>query len=221
MTDRTEIPAVPHDIKPVKKSPGRRKSIALVGSYEESLFSCRMSSSSSHPVSFNARLGMIGTNNEFPPHLATNFEAVYYDWGLQDNPRGSTPYVGHIDVEQLGEMSTDLRIPRQGQLQVIISNMENTPVHLFLIPYDLSEMPGQSKTFLRQKEYEVAMVNGEEHRRLTHAVHISIVCPRKKKIYINGEIRVVFENRTLRLGTENRIETVLGHTVGLGSPIIS
>lgn len=43
-------------------------------------------------------------------------------------------------------------VPRRGQIQLLIKNPHlNVPVKLFLVPYDLSDMPAGSKTFLRQK----------------------------------------------------------------------
>ncbi|PWN27189.1 hypothetical protein BDZ90DRAFT_274970, partial [Jaminaea rosea] len=43
-------------------------------------------------------------------------------------------------------------VPRRGQIQLLIKNPHlNVPFKLFLVPYDLSDMPAGSKTFLRQK----------------------------------------------------------------------
>lgn len=48
------------------------------------------------------------------------------------------------------------RIPPKGQIQVVIKNANQTAVKLFLVPYDLSDMPPGSKTFIRQKSYDTA-----------------------------------------------------------------
>jgi hypothetical protein len=47
------------------------------------------------------------------------------------------------------------RIPPKGQIQVVIKNANQTAVKLFLVPYDLSDMPPGSKTFIRQKSYDI------------------------------------------------------------------
>jgi hypothetical protein len=43
------------------------------------------------------------------------------------------------------------RVPPQGQVQLMIQNAERTAVKLFLVPYDLRDMPPGTKTFVRQK----------------------------------------------------------------------
>lgn len=95
----------------------------------------------------------------------------------------SAPYVGVIDIEshyhaQLacatkamnnavhdgGDHGSTLpplppafpgyQVPAQGQIQLLIKNPHlNAPVKLFLVPYDLRDMPSATKTFVRQKIY--------------------------------------------------------------------
>lgn len=87
------------------------------------------------------------------------------------------PYVGTIDidahfqremacccaahpskVEAIPPQVPGYALPRQGQLQLLIKNPElNTPVKLFLVPYDLRDMPAGSKTFIRQSIYLESM----------------------------------------------------------------
>lgn len=43
------------------------------------------------------------------------------------------------------------RIPPKGQIQLVIKNPNLTAVKLFLVPYDLTDMPAGTKTFIRQK----------------------------------------------------------------------
>ncbi|KAH6582377.1 hypothetical protein BASA50_008802 [Batrachochytrium salamandrivorans] len=51
-------------------------------------------------------------------------------------------------IEQFG-----YRLPAKGQLQIIIKNPSRTAVKVFLVQYDLREMPINTKTFIRQKSY--------------------------------------------------------------------
>ncbi|RKO86069.1 hypothetical protein BDK51DRAFT_47102, partial [Blyttiomyces helicus] len=75
---------------------------SLVGSYEASILSGRMSSLPSKPITFLAEIGVVAFGKckpslKCPPHLTTRFPAYFYE--LQDDESPATPYVGKIDVE--------------------------------------------------------------------------------------------------------------------------
>ncbi|ANB13101.1 Uncharacterized protein C3H8.04 [Sugiyamaella lignohabitans] len=203
----------------------RRKSShrePFVGSYEESLLSGRVAAvSCSPPVSFQAKIGVLGRakyTGHCPPQITTSFDAVFYNWkddsysgvgtaavgsvspsttsALEDSPRGS-PYVGKIDLNEIYKIRNGpsskkfpgYHIPRQGQVQIVLSNLQKTAVLFFLIPYDLRKMPPGTKTFIRQKIYE------REPKKLIHAIHLQIACPNRNRLYLYGDIRLVFQNR--------------------------
>lgn len=164
---------------------------SFVGSYEESILNGRMSQTPSKPLDFTASIGVLGKGKcksslKCPPHLNVPFPAYFYS--------ETSPYVGQIDVEQFdegkGSSKRGYRIPAAGQLQIIIKNPNKTAVKLFLIPYDVSEMPAQSKTFFRQKHYDVA--DGDK---LRYAIHVQICSPSQGKYYVHKSQRVVFANR--------------------------
>ena len=54
------------------------------------------------------------------------------------------------------------RIPPKGQIQLVIKNPNLTAVKLFLVPYDLSDMPAGTKTFIRQKSHVVSPGPGND-----------------------------------------------------------
>lgn len=146
----------------------------LVGSYENSLLSGRMSEAPSKPLPYIAQVGVMsstipqaGPSNikgknkapKFGNQLSLGFDAFFYP---QSGP--VLPYVGNIDLEehyfdQLSDMSESTprfpgyRIPAKGQIQLVIKNPNKTAVKLFLVPYDLTSLPAGSKTFLQQKSY--------------------------------------------------------------------
>lgn len=147
----------------------------LVGSYENSLLSGRMSEAPSKPLPYIAQIGVMsselpqaGPSNikgknkapKFGNQLSMGFDAFFYP---QSGP--VLPYVGNIDLEehyfdQLSEMGESTaprfpgyRIPAKGQIQLVIKNPNRTAVKLFLVPYDLTSLPAGSKTFLQQKSY--------------------------------------------------------------------
>lgn len=176
---------------------------SFVGSYEESLLSGRMSTSSSTPVEFHSRIGVLGKGKyarQCPRHLTVAFDAVFYDWQVSSPVSSeSSPYTGYIDLEAAYVDQKDgkfkgYRIPKEGQIQIIVSNSQKTVVQLYLVPYDLKRMPENTKTFLRQTVYQ------QNPRSLVQAVHLQIACPPtrnkgKRRLYIYGDIRLAFQNR--------------------------
>lgn len=120
----------------------------LVGSYEESLLTGRMSALPSHPVVFECQIGVIGTYSKCPPqlrcppHVNVSFPAYFYELPGQD--RSITPYVGVIDLDSISSAAAaglteegrkvarregihdedaadhcGYRIPMKGQLQIV------------------------------------------------------------------------------------------------------
>ncbi|EEH37177.2 hypothetical protein PAAG_07733 [Paracoccidioides lutzii Pb01] len=111
------------------------------------------------------------------------------------------------------------RIPKQGQLQIIIKNPNKTAVKLFLVPYDLEGMEPGTKTFIRQRSYsagpiidmplsastnlgtdrpEASLSTGgdpTEKPILRYLIHLNICCPSRGRFYLYSTIRVVFANR--------------------------
>ncbi|KAK2630433.1 hypothetical protein QTJ16_001253 [Diplocarpon rosae] len=101
------------------------------------------------------------------------------------------------------------RIPEKGQLQIIIKNPNKTAVKLFLVPYDLSGMEPETKTFIRQRSYSAgpiidmpitavhqnSMSNSSERSTLRYLVHLHICSPSRGRFYLYKSIRVVFANR--------------------------
>jgi hypothetical protein len=151
---------------------------SLLGSYEESLLTGRMSAPSSVPIPFHVRIGVSSTGGcgtattvtatKTYDQIATNFEAVFYDHDLQETGllgRGS-PYAGTVDLrafytQRFARTGKDrgvlgYRVPERGKLQVVISNAERTAVELFLVDYDLGKVlgpKGKGRTFIRNKTF--------------------------------------------------------------------
>jgi len=201
---------------------------SFVGSYEESILNGRMSTTPSKPVPFIAQIGVLSLHPttharlRCPPHLTVPFPAVFYSVQDYDSP---SPYVGTLDIpaaiaaKRLSSPTSPLvskplpvegyRIPQRGQLQIIIKNPNKTAIKLFLIPYDLSDMPPRTKTFLRQKSYADDI--------LRYAVHIKICSPSRDKYFIFGRIRVVFANRVPDGNERLRVENLAPDQLLLGS----
>lgn len=227
-----------HPPTPTKTTPSRRTSLghqSLVGSYEESLLSGRMSASTSKTVPFHAGIGVLGKGGcnkllRCPKQINMSFNAGFVVWEDIANTSSlvsatGSPYVGIISLTEYyqarfarrekrkttqGEPSErtrvktfpGYRIPPVGQLQVVVSNLQKTAVKLFLIPYNVAEMPSGTRTFIRQKVYSASSTPGSKGT-LVHAAHIPIVRLDNDKLYLCGDIRLVFQNRVLNGGAMN------------------
>ncbi|CAD0111472.1 unnamed protein product [Aureobasidium uvarum] len=101
------------------------------------------------------------------------------------------------------------RIPEVGQLQIVIKNPNKTAVKLFLVPYDLSDMPPGTKTFIRQRSYSAGPIIDQPISNLSrfpdvsitdkpilrYLIHLNICSTQKGRYYLYGGVRVVFANR--------------------------
>ncbi|KAG9063813.1 hypothetical protein KI688_003925 [Linnemannia hyalina] len=124
----------------------------------------------------------------------------------QDDP--ILPYVGNLDLDssfrgarRFARMPGGMRIPLRGQVQVMIKNPNKTVVKVFLVPYDFTDMPSGTKTFLRQKYYSTGAGMGpvsstvSSSGTLRYAIHLQFCCPAPGYVYLYRSIRVVFANR--------------------------
>ncbi|KAK9462036.1 uncharacterized protein V1516DRAFT_286442 [Lipomyces oligophaga] len=101
------------------------------------------------------------------------------------------------NADDRNRTSPGYRIPRQGQIQIVISNPNRTAIKLFLIPYDLRNMPPHTRTFIRQK---TGVALSEQHPTkyaFRQAIHLHVVCTSAGRFYLTRTVRMVFENRAL------------------------
>ncbi|KAJ9074861.1 hypothetical protein DSO57_1002292 [Entomophthora muscae] len=160
---------------------------AFVGSYEESLLSGRMSALPSKPIEgFLAKIGIFsgGCSTQFSIPFSANF--------YQHKSESFSPYVGTVLLEP--DFSSSFKIPLKGKLQVVIINPNATAVQFFLVPYDLRDMPLNSKTFLRHRIH----VNRLGHSPiLRQAIHVQFARSSFGELYLYRSFRVVFPLRAI------------------------
>ncbi len=122
----------------------------------------------------------------------------------------------NFDLSQLENSKKHIKfpgfkIPEKGKIQITLSNAEKTAFKLFLIPYDLKDMPVGSKTFIRhllfrepvQQSHNNIHNNKElgvgKNKCLLQAIHLQICHPRSNKYYLYDNFRIVFQNRIIPL----------------------
>jgi len=156
---------------------------SFVGSLQESLLSGHMSMTKSSVFSgFTAKISATSSGSRASSsHLKIPFDTYHYH--LEDYNK--TPYVGSIFLPK-----GRFRIAPAGQLQVTIFNPSNTPVKVFVVQYDLTDMPPNSKTFLRQ----ITRTALPPHI-LHYAVQFTIICSKSNRYYLYNNVRTVFPHR--------------------------
>ncbi|GAA5892484.1 uncharacterized protein JCM6883_007374 [Sporobolomyces salmoneus] len=213
---------------PIPSSHRRRRSSAslhnppfgsLVGSFENSLLSGRMSALPSKPLPFVCSIGVLGSRDaptklQCPSHLHVDFGAVFYS---SKEDRKTSPYVGTVDLEghfiSLLSPSTTTatklprfpgyQVPVRGQVQIVLKNSNQTAFKPFLVPYDLEGLNRNGRggrTFLRQKSYSVEREDAKGTIRF--AIHLTFCSPplkrgsqKEPKYYLYQSIRLVFDSQ--------------------------
>ncbi|AOA64739.1 Hypothetical protein PP7435_CHR4-0141 [Komagataella phaffii CBS 7435] len=218
----------------------RRSSLAMTGSFQESLLNGRTSGIPSNPIAFVAKISVTSSHNNkqrFYKHIKIPFEAVYYKWNDHEFLNGNsgphtrgTPYVGNIDLEQYyidQENSTSetgthastkrefpgYMVPPKGNLQLLIFDQDQNISFVNVFEYDISTLPKNHKTLLRQT-IEIKRKGGEdESKMLSSTIQLKFANIRGKKFYLYENIRIIFQNRNPVRGTQESFETTPGSKV--------
>ncbi|KAF7267274.1 atos homolog atossa [Rhynchophorus ferrugineus] len=167
------------------------QSSSLLGSFEESVLNGRL-----EPVStvhgFTAELGASGSF--VPKHVFLPVTVFFYSFG--DNDQVSSPYLGHINLGKKG-----YNVPKSGTVQVTLFNPLGTVVKMFVIMYDLSDMPPNSQTFIRQRTLYMptsCQGNGSEwgSKWLRYVIHLRFMSSKSNKIYLHSDIRMIVSKKS-------------------------
>lgn len=157
----------------------------LLGNFEESVLNGRI-----EPVGvvsgFTAEIGAGGSF--CPKHITIPVTAYFFQLSDDNAP---SPYLGHINLDSLGKRG--YHIPSCGTLQVTLFNPNKTVVKMFVVMYDLSDMPPNCQTFLRQRTmYTPVDPNSQEPSYLRYLIHLRISSTKTGKIFLHTDIRLIF-----------------------------
>ncbi|XP_062439797.1 atos homolog protein A isoform X2 [Rhea pennata] len=178
-------------------------SLSLLGNFEESVLNFRLD-----PLGvvdgFTAEVGASGVF--CPTHMTLPVEVSFYSVSDDNAP---SPYMGVITLESLGKRG--YRVPPSGTIQVTLFNPNKTVVKMFVVIYDLREMPANHQTFLRQRTFSVPVrreikrtVNKEntqqaEERLLRYLIHLRFQSSKSGKIYLHRDVRLLFSRKSMEV----------------------
>lgn len=174
---------------------------ALLGNFEESVLNGRL-----EPASIvNGFTAEIGASGTFCPKHKTLPVTVFF-YALNDSDKGekiSSPYLGHINLGPKG-----YHVPRQGTVQVTLFNPNGTVVKMFVVRYNLSDMPPNSRTFLRQRTLFMPSDANEHHpdsrKWLRYLIHLRFQSSKSGRIRLHTDMRIlVFRKHDLDVATLN------------------
>jgi hypothetical protein len=175
-----------YQLSPRRGAGDKRAPAALspfIGSFEASLLAGRMSNAKTNVFQgFSAQLVASGAHFG-GEHMRLEFEANYCVVDAESDV--ALPYVSDVLLPKGG-----YEVPPKGVVQLTIFNPSRTPIKTFLVPYDVSDMPPSSKTFMRQRIF----VTGERDV-LKYALHLKICSPRRRRFFLYKYVRVVFPFR--------------------------
>ncbi|XP_062998492.1 atos homolog protein A [Elgaria multicarinata webbii] len=178
-------------------------SLSLLGNFEESVLNYRLD-----PLGivdgFTAEVGASGVF--CPTHMTLPVEVSFYSVSDDNAP---SPYMGVIALESLGKRG--YRVPPSGTIQVTLFNPNKTVVKMFVVIYDLREMPANHQTFLRQRTFSVPVrretkrsINKEnirhtEERLLRYLIHLRFQSSKSGKIYLYRDVRLLFSRKSMEV----------------------
>ncbi|KAG6939730.1 family with sequence similarity 214 member A [Chelydra serpentina] len=178
-------------------------SLSLLGNFEESVLNYRLD-----PLGivdgFTAEVGASGVF--CPTHMTLPVEVSFYSVSDDNAP---SPYMGVITLETLGKRG--YRVPPSGTIQVTLFNPNKTVVKMFVVIYDLREMPANHQTFLRQRTFSVPVrrevkrsINKEnirqtEERLLRYLIHLRFQSSKSGKIYLHRDVRLLFSRKSMEV----------------------
>lgn len=166
-------------------APASTTTSSLIVNFEESVLNGRL-----EPVStVQGFVAEIGASGSFCPRHITLPVTVFF-YSLQDIDKVVSPYLGHINLGMKG-----YHVPKTGTIQVTLFNPHHTVVKMFVVRYDLSDMPPSCQTFIRQRTLFMPTDGSEKDpeasRWLRYLIHLRFASSRSGRIYLHTDVRII------------------------------
>ncbi|XP_022239831.1 protein FAM214A-like isoform X2 [Limulus polyphemus] len=131
----------------------------------------------------------IGASGSFCPRHRTLPVTVFF-YTLEGTDKVISPYLGHIGLGRKG-----YHVPKQGTVQVTLFNPHQTVVKMFVVRYNLSDMPPHCQTFLRQRTLHMpvgaSQDDSEARKWLRYLIHLRFASSKSGRIYLHTDVRLI------------------------------
>ncbi|CAF3750512.1 unnamed protein product [Rotaria sordida] len=115
-------------------------------------------------------------------------------WFNISEHQAASPYLGYINLQCLPKRG--YHTPTKGTITLALLNPNGIAIHLFLIVYDLSDMPPDHRTFIRQRVVHIPDDKIYKEN-LRYLAHIRFVTSQTGKLYMHSDIRLIFARNKL------------------------
>ncbi|CAF0826671.1 unnamed protein product [Didymodactylos carnosus] len=178
-----------HEVSQTIGNSSRGKSLVetlncLRGNFVESVLSGKMLPCGTVD-GFAVKLGASGL---FLPKHVTLPVSVF--WFNVSADAACSPYLGFVNLLSLPKRG--YHTPTKGTVQLALFNPNQTVVHIFLISYDLTDMPPDHRTFIRQRHLCVPENGDQTKGNLRYLAHLRFVTSQTGKLYLHADIRLIF-----------------------------
>ncbi|VDN39595.1 unnamed protein product [Gongylonema pulchrum] len=119
-------------------------SSGLLCNFEESALNGRLEPAASLD---GFQLQITASGATCSPHIKLPVTTFFFEMPEDEAP---LPYLGLCSLEH---MRKGYRIPKKGNIQAVLFNPQGTVVRMFLVKFDVRDMPPSSQTFLRQRTF--------------------------------------------------------------------
>jgi hypothetical protein len=164
----------------------------------------------------------IGASGSFcPQHITLPVTAFFFSLSDDNAP---SPYLGHINLESYSKRG--YHIPKQGTIQVTLFNPNTTVVKMFVVKYDMSDMPPNHQTVLRQRTLYMPVKGSPSDVPgvtvyLRYLIHLRFSSSKSNKIYLHTDIRVIFARDKFELDSRVANYELRSFTEGPENPRFS
>ena len=136
----------------------------LLGSFEENILKDRFTPCGSIP-GFKFKMSVSGLFSS--PAITLPFVGNFYSFSDQYCP---SPYAGCVKLDTCG--TNGYQLSKQGRIQATIFDPENSVIRIFLVPYDVRDMPPRSQTFIRQR---IHAMTAKGNKTLQYHLHFRLM----------------------------------------------
>jgi len=191
---------------------------SLLGSFEESILNGRLEPSGV-VEGFTAEIGASGAF--CPRHLSLPVTAFFFNLSDDNAP---SPYLGHINLDHLGKRG--YHIPKKGTIQVTLFNPNKTVVKMFVVVYDLSDIPPNCQTFIRQRTLYLPVKGSSSDLQgepvyLRYLIHLRFLSSKSGKVYLHTDLRLIFARDKLEFDARVANYELRSYTEGPTNPKFS